>query len=52
MTNAFADSQREHRKLLQLVERRKTDEACALVNDHILEPWHIVVSKLRESGHA
>jgi DNA-binding GntR family transcriptional regulator len=52
MTNAFADSQREHRKLLQLVERRKTDEACALVNDHILEPWDIVVSKLRESGHA
>ena len=52
MTNAFADSQREHRKLLQLVERRKTDEACALMNDHILEPWGIVVSKLRESGHA
>jgi DNA-binding GntR family transcriptional regulator len=52
MTNAFADSQREHRKLLQLVERRKTDEACALMNDHILEPWDIVVSKLRESGHA
>jgi DNA-binding GntR family transcriptional regulator len=52
MTNAFAESQREHRKLLQLVERRKTDEACALVNDHILKPWHIVVSKLRESGHA
>jgi hypothetical protein len=38
--------------LLQLVEGRKRDEACALVNDHILAPWHIVVSKLRESGHA
>ncbi len=51
MTDAFADSQREHRKLLQLVERGKTEEACSLVNDHILEPWGIVVSKLRESGH-
>lgn len=52
MTDAFADSQREHRKLLQLIERRKTAEACSLVNDHILEPWGIVVSKLRELGHA
>jgi hypothetical protein len=27
-------------------------KACALLNDHILEPWDIVASKLRESGHA
>ena len=52
MTDAFTDSQREHRKLLQLIERRKIEEACSLLNDHILEPWGIVVSKLRESGHA
>jgi DNA-binding GntR family transcriptional regulator len=52
MTDAFTDSQREHRKLLKLIEARKTEEACSLVNDHILEPWGIVVAKLRESGHA
>jgi hypothetical protein len=28
------------------------EEACSLVNDHILEPWGVVVAKLRESGHA
>jgi DNA-binding GntR family transcriptional regulator len=52
MTDAFTDSQREHRRLLQFIERRKTEEACSLLSDHILEPWGIVVSKLRESGHA
>ena len=48
----FADSQREHRKLLQLISRRKTEEACSLLNDHILKPGRILVSKLRKSGHA
>jgi DNA-binding GntR family transcriptional regulator len=52
MTDAFTDSQREHRKLLKLIEARKVEEACSLVNDHILEPWGVVASKLRESGHA
>jgi DNA-binding GntR family transcriptional regulator len=52
MTDAFTDSQGEHRKLLQLIERRRTEDACSLLSDHILEPWGIVVSKLREEGHA
>lgn len=52
MTDAFTDSQGEHRKLLQLIERRRIEDACSLLSDHILEPWGIVVSKLREAGHA
>lgn len=52
VTNNLADSQREHRKLLELVKREKTDEACSLLNDHILKPGRILVSKLRKSGYA
>lgn len=52
VTNNLADSQREHHKLLELVERGKADEACSLLNDHILKPGRILVSKLRKSGHA
>jgi len=52
VTNNLADSQREHRKLLELISRGKIEEACSLLNDHILKPGHILVSKLRESGHA
>jgi DNA-binding GntR family transcriptional regulator len=52
VTNNFADSQREHRKLLELVSRRKMEEACSLLNDHILKPGRILVSNLRKSGHA
>jgi DNA-binding GntR family transcriptional regulator len=51
VTNNFADSQREHRKLLGLISRRKIEETCSLLNDHILKPGRILVSKLRESGH-
>jgi DNA-binding GntR family transcriptional regulator len=52
LTNNLADSQREHRKLLNLLEQRKIDEACSLLNDHILKPGRILVSKLRKSGYA
>jgi len=52
VTNNFAASQREHRKLLQLISRRTIEEACSLLNDHILKPGRILVSKLRKSGHA
>ena len=51
VTNNFADSQREHRELLELISRRKIEEACWLLNDHILKPGRILVSKLRRSGH-
>jgi DNA-binding GntR family transcriptional regulator len=52
VTNNFAHSQREHRKLLELISQRKIEEACSLLNDHILKPGRILVSKLRKSGHA
>jgi DNA-binding GntR family transcriptional regulator len=52
VTNNFADSQREHRTLLELISRRKVEDACALLSDHILKPGCILVSKLRKSGHA
>jgi DNA-binding GntR family transcriptional regulator len=51
VTNNFADSQREHRKLLELISRRKIEAACSLLNDHILKPGRILVSKLRKLGH-
>jgi DNA-binding GntR family transcriptional regulator len=51
VTNNFADSQREHRKLVELISRRKIEEACLLLHDHILKPGRILVSKLRKSGH-
>lgn len=50
VTNNFAASQREHRRLLVLIEKRKTEEACSLLTDHILEPGRILVSELRASG--
>ena len=52
VTNNFAASQREHRKLLEFISRRKMEEACSLLNDHILKPGRILVSNLRKSGHA
>jgi DNA-binding GntR family transcriptional regulator len=52
VTNNFAESQREHHRLLDLVKRKKIEEACSLLNDHILKPGRILVSKLRKSGHA
>ena len=51
LTNNVADSQREHRKLLQLISRGKIEPACSLLNDHILEPGRVLVSSLRESGY-
>ena len=50
VTNDFAEQQREHREFLALVEQRKTEAACALLNDHILKPGRILVSALRKSG--
>lgn len=52
VTNNFSDSQREHRKLLKLISRKKIEEACSLLSDHILKPGRILVSDLRKSGHA
>lgn len=50
VTNNLAGSQREHRKLLGLIKRRKMEEACSLLTDHILTPGRLLVSRLRESG--
>jgi DNA-binding GntR family transcriptional regulator len=52
VTNNFAASQREHRRLLTLIERRAIEDACALLSAHILEPGRILVSELRNSGLA
>ena len=52
VTNDFAEQQREHREFLRLVERRKTEEACSLLSDHILKPGRTLVSELRKLGHA
>jgi len=51
VTNNLSESQREHRKLLGLVKRKKTEEACALLSEHILTPGRILVRSLRETGH-
>jgi DNA-binding GntR family transcriptional regulator len=51
VTNNFAASQREHRKLLVLIESGKAEEACRLLSAHILEPGRILVSALRKAGH-
>lgn len=49
VTNNFAASQREHRKLLTLIKGGKADEACSLLTRHILEPGRILASELRKS---
>jgi len=46
VTKNFAASQREHRKLLALIKNGKTEEACSLLSEHILEPGRILVSHL------
>jgi DNA-binding GntR family transcriptional regulator len=51
VTNNFAASQREHRKLLSLIKNGRADEACSLLTHHILDPGLVLVSKLRRSGH-
>ena len=51
ITNNVIASQREHRRLLALIESGKTEEACSLLTAHILEPGYILVSELRKSGH-
>ncbi|HEY1653587.1 MAG TPA: GntR family transcriptional regulator [Candidatus Tumulicola sp.] len=50
VTNNVASSQREHRRLLALIKKGKTEEACSLLSAHILEPGRILVSELRKSG--
>ncbi len=50
VTNNVVSSQREHRQLLALIERGKTEEACSLLSAHILGPGRILVSELRKSG--
>jgi len=50
VTNNFSASQREHRRLLVLMEKGKIEEACALLSRHILEPGSILVSELRKSS--
>jgi DNA-binding GntR family transcriptional regulator len=51
VTKNFVASQREHRRLLALIESGKTEEACSLLSSHILEPGRILASELRKSGH-
>lgn len=41
------ESQREHRRLLDLVRKRDSDAACELLSRHILEPGRIVVERLK-----
>ena len=45
----LAASQREHRRLLKLIEQGKTDEACTLLTGHIAEPGRILAAQLREA---
>lgn len=52
ITNNVIVSQREHRRLLALIESGKIEEACSLLTAHILEPGDILVSELRKLGHA
>jgi DNA-binding GntR family transcriptional regulator len=52
VTNNVGSSQREHRRLLALIKKGKTEEACSLLSAHILEPGRALVSELRKSGHA
>jgi DNA-binding GntR family transcriptional regulator len=51
VTNNFVASQLEHRKLLVLIASKKTEQACALLSKHILEPGRVLVAELRKSGH-
>lgn len=50
ITNNFAASQGEHRRLLALMAKGQADEACTLLSAHILEPGRVLVSELRRSG--
>jgi DNA-binding GntR family transcriptional regulator len=51
VTKNFAASQHEHRRLLALIKRGRTEEACSLLSEHILEPGRILVSDLHKSGN-
>lgn len=51
VTNNFAESQRQHRKLLTLIKGARVAEACALLHDHIVEPGNVLVSELRKAGY-
>src|SRR5579871_5554252 len=45
VTRNFAESQREHRRLIQLISKNHIEEACSLLADHILKPGRVLVSK-------
>ena len=47
VTNNLQASQAEHRQLLALVVEGKSDEACQLLANHILEPGQLLVASLR-----
>lgn len=51
VTNNFAESQRQHRKLLTLIKGARVAEACTLLHDHIVEPGNVLVSELRKAGY-
>lgn len=46
-----AESQKEHRRLLRLIEKRDIDEAVELLRVHILEPMPALVHHLELSGN-
>lgn len=50
VANNLIESQREHRRLLELIAARKADEACDLLTAHILEPGNVLVAHLESAG--
>ena len=46
----LADSQHEHRMLLECAKRGDADAACALLVEHIMEPNETLVAHLRRLG--
>ena len=46
----MTDSQHEHRIMLECVKRGDTQAACALLEQHIMEPNEILVAHLRRLG--
>jgi DNA-binding GntR family transcriptional regulator len=50
LTNNLDASQREHRRLLELIEARQVDAACALLTDHIVVPGKVLEQYLRSAS--
>ncbi len=46
----FTASQREHRRLLKLIESGRVNDACTLLTDHIIVPGAMLVSHLSRAN--